>query len=264
VRFLVIAKTYPTPQRDLAKLETVCTGAIGEDGKIYRLYPISFRLLGIESTFSKFEWIEADVQKNDKDARPESYIPERSSLKALRQKVEDPVQRIKFLLPYLVPTLNDLKVLGTDARTLAVCRMLEPKWTWVENPMHGKHVDLQKFHAGSLFMTEDIEIMQQLYIPRRHLQVSWKDERDNKHKHRLLEWEYYTLLSKLLRERHSEGEAEDMVLQQAMSQRFRTDGYELWGLFGTTLKDHVWILGSLFNFKIRDIQLAKQPDLFAP
>ena len=69
-KLLIIAKTYPEFSK--SHLETVCTAAIdGETGRLIRVYPMSLRYM--ERQPQAFEWIEADVEKNPKDFRPESY-----------------------------------------------------------------------------------------------------------------------------------------------------------------------------------------------
>jgi len=68
---LIITKTYPSPSKKYR--ETTCVAAINKKGKLRRLFPIPFRLLGGEFQFKRWEWIEAGVAKADKDHRPESY-----------------------------------------------------------------------------------------------------------------------------------------------------------------------------------------------
>jgi hypothetical protein len=71
-RILIWGKTRPELSR--SHKETVCTGGIFEDTKGFvRLYPIPLRYLDDEQVFKKYQWIEADVRKAIKDARPESY-----------------------------------------------------------------------------------------------------------------------------------------------------------------------------------------------
>jgi hypothetical protein len=71
-RILIWGKTRPELSKSYR--ETVCTGGILADTRrLIRLYPIPLRFLSDESVFSKYQWIEADISKNDKDTRPESY-----------------------------------------------------------------------------------------------------------------------------------------------------------------------------------------------
>lgn len=72
-RILVTVKTYPTPATTYT--ETVCTAGITEDGEWIRIYPIRYRMLDHEKQYSKYDWIEVEVEKRpgNKDNRPESY-----------------------------------------------------------------------------------------------------------------------------------------------------------------------------------------------
>jgi hypothetical protein len=70
-KILIIAKTYPAPSATYD--ETVCTAGIRKDGSWIRLYPIPFRKLDFDKQYKKFQWIEADIERNLKDPRPESY-----------------------------------------------------------------------------------------------------------------------------------------------------------------------------------------------
>jgi hypothetical protein len=70
-RICIIAKTYPRPSAKYDEL--VCTAGITKSGNWIRLYPIPFRKLGFDKQYSKFHWVEADITRNTKDFRPESY-----------------------------------------------------------------------------------------------------------------------------------------------------------------------------------------------
>lgn len=72
-RILITVKTYPTLSQKYG--ETVCTAGVREDGSWVRLYPVPFRRLGAAERYHKFDWVECDLLKRDKDPRPESYCP---------------------------------------------------------------------------------------------------------------------------------------------------------------------------------------------
>lgn len=72
-RILITVKTYPTLSQKYG--ETVCTAGVREDGSWVRLYPVPFRRLGEAEQYKKFDWIECDLVKRDRDPRPESYCP---------------------------------------------------------------------------------------------------------------------------------------------------------------------------------------------
>jgi hypothetical protein len=86
-RILILWKTYPSPST--AHTETSCIAGVEEDGKPIRLYPAPFRLIEEGSRFKKWQWIKAQVEKSNKDHRPESHrigveTPERCDVDAWR------------------------------------------------------------------------------------------------------------------------------------------------------------------------------------
>ncbi len=72
-KILITVKTYPTLSTKYDEL--VCTAGFKEDGSWIRIYPIPFRKKSYVERYKKYQWIELDVVKNDKDFRPESYRP---------------------------------------------------------------------------------------------------------------------------------------------------------------------------------------------
>jgi len=70
-RILILAKTYPSPSANY--IETSCVAGINSTGQMRRLFPVPFRLLDDEQQFSKWQWIDANVEKARNDHRPESF-----------------------------------------------------------------------------------------------------------------------------------------------------------------------------------------------
>lgn len=66
---LILVKTYPEFSRKYT--ETVCTaGILAESKELVRLYPVRYRYLTGKYKFSKYQWIKAQINKNDLDSRP--------------------------------------------------------------------------------------------------------------------------------------------------------------------------------------------------
>lgn len=70
-RILITVKTYPTLSAKYGEL--VCTAGLREDGSWIRIYPVPFRQLEAYQKFHKYSFIEAEVYRNTRDARPESH-----------------------------------------------------------------------------------------------------------------------------------------------------------------------------------------------
>ena len=73
MKVFIVVKTYPALSSKYD--EIVCTAGINENGDWIRIYPIPFRKLLYEKRYSKYQWIEFEVEKNLSDFRPESYKP---------------------------------------------------------------------------------------------------------------------------------------------------------------------------------------------
>ena len=72
-KVLITVKTYPTLSTKYEEL--VCTAGFREDGSWIRLYPLQFRQRPYAQQYKKYQWIEIDLVKNEKDFRPESFRP---------------------------------------------------------------------------------------------------------------------------------------------------------------------------------------------
>lgn len=72
-KVLIAVKTYPTLSFKYDEL--VCTAGFREDGTWIRIYPVKFRQRPYAQQYSKYQWIEIDLVKNEKDFRPESFRP---------------------------------------------------------------------------------------------------------------------------------------------------------------------------------------------
>lgn len=70
-KVLITVKTYPTLSAKYDEL--VCTAGFREDGSWIRIYPVPFRKKPYTEQYKKYDWIEVDLVKNEKDFRPESY-----------------------------------------------------------------------------------------------------------------------------------------------------------------------------------------------
>ena len=72
-KILIAVKTYPTLSSKYDEL--VCTAGFLEDGSWIRVYPVPFRKLEYDKQYSKYDWVEIDIEKNPSDFRAESFRP---------------------------------------------------------------------------------------------------------------------------------------------------------------------------------------------
>jgi hypothetical protein len=77
-RLLIWGTTYP--EFSGSYYETVCTGAVDEGGHLVRIYPVTLRYM--KEPFHHYQWIEAEIERNTKDFRPESYKIKQDTISA--------------------------------------------------------------------------------------------------------------------------------------------------------------------------------------
>ena len=104
-RALIIGRASPEPSK--THIETVCTGAITEDGEVLRLYPIPLRYLEPSSRYKMWTWAKFDVQKSPSDKRKESYKVRDGSIEVLSE-ITDKAERFSFLEKAMFPDRETL------------------------------------------------------------------------------------------------------------------------------------------------------------
>ncbi len=128
-KILVLAKTYPNLSQKY--VETVCCAGINEKNEWRRLYPIPFRQLPFSQRFSKFNWIEVEIEKNTKEKlqRKESHKVNIDSIKILSKietgKKKDWAERNKILLPLVNKSLEELETKKKEHISLGIIKPKE-------------------------------------------------------------------------------------------------------------------------------------------
>lgn len=77
----ITVKTYPHPSNTYGEL--VCTAGIDEAGNFIRLYPLRYRRMSGEEQFAKYQWVSVEIEKSQRDSRPESFYAAQSTLTPL-------------------------------------------------------------------------------------------------------------------------------------------------------------------------------------
>jgi len=103
---LIITKTYPLPSQQYQ--EHACVAAINEQGALRRLFPVPFRLLSEEKQFTRWQWINARVEKAS-DKRVESYRIDIDSIIIKTTKRIDWTARMHYLKPHTFTSFNKLE-----------------------------------------------------------------------------------------------------------------------------------------------------------
>jgi hypothetical protein len=125
-RVLITVKTYPHPSRSYQEL--ACTAGVLEDGTFIRLYPIPYRYQPYEQQYRKYEWIEVEVEKHDKDPRKESFRPKIESIRCTGEVIKSNpkdgwADRRRYVLAKGTQTMEELWALqGEDKTSLGIVR----------------------------------------------------------------------------------------------------------------------------------------------
>lgn len=123
MRVLITVKTYPSPSFKYE--EIVCTAGFREDGTWIRIYPYQFRKKPEDQQYDKYDWVEWDLIKNNKDSRPESYRPYSYDTKVEKQEHigtnNNWAERKKYVLQKVYYNLTDLI---SEAKNESVCTSL--------------------------------------------------------------------------------------------------------------------------------------------
>lgn len=160
VRVLITVKTYPVLSAKYDEL--VCTAGITDDGKWIRIYPIPFRKLDYDKMYSKYQWIELEVEKNPTDIRPESYKPKDFYKAKLEQKIsteKDPTWEKRKDVVFKCPIFTNKARLLEEAKdrnrftSLAIF----------------KPTSIKKFHIKPVERSWDIRKLQKLEIQAQQL-----------------------------------------------------------------------------------------------
>jgi hypothetical protein len=129
-KVLIAVKTYPTISTKYEEL--VCTAGFLEDGTWIRIYPVQYRKKGFDEQYRKYDWIEIDLVKNEKDVRPESYRPysHESEIKILGHIDTDRgnwQERRKIVLNKVYTNLTSLILEAKDKTCATSLAVFKPK-----------------------------------------------------------------------------------------------------------------------------------------
>jgi hypothetical protein len=116
-KILIATKTYPSISTKYK--ETVCTAGIllDDDEKPLqwiRIYPIRFRELDFDKRYKRWSIISAEIERNQKDFREESYRINDSSIEIIREigTKNNWEERKSFVLPFLFHSISDIQSQG--------------------------------------------------------------------------------------------------------------------------------------------------------
>jgi hypothetical protein len=256
---LITVKTYPTLSRKYGEL--VCTAGIRPDGTWVRLYPVPFRRLEEPEQYAKFDWVDAELVKNQSDPRPETHrLLDMNALRAVSHVgTADTWRERRHLMLQTAKVYTRLQTLIEGAKTntisLAVfkpTKIIDFAWEEEEREWDtAKIVEMRKrAHQGELFAEEAWRQTFKI-IPKLPYSFSYRfeDESGQKSKMQVLDWEVGALFWNCLR---NAGGDEQLALKKVrtkyLDEFLRTD---LHFFLGTTQQFHFvspnpWIIVGVF------------------
>lgn len=218
-RILILAKTYPSPSAQY--VETSCVAGISQDGSMRRLYPVPFRMIEEGQQFTKWQWIDARVEKAGRDHRPESHKLYVDTIErgerigttqewAARWEWLDKIPSFKSIDDLDAGRLNDglsiallrpKKVLGLD-----VVKARNQDWTEEE-----KEKLMREQMQGDLFSEADakrqVKELRKVPFDFYYRYVCDTPEGEKEYKHKVVDWEAGALFWNCRRSHHVNWEA---------------------------------------------------------
>lgn len=164
-KVLIAVKTYPTLSNKYDEL--VCTAGFTEDGTWVRIYPIPFRKLDYDKQYSKYDWVEFDLERNTSDFRLESFKPKsiETAFKIIDHLDTDDSwrQRKEIVLQNVYTNMTDLIAQAKDNKKYTSLAVFKPKEILdftiekVEREWDKKKLDKLKANAQQLNLFKNSE-----------------------------------------------------------------------------------------------------------
>jgi hypothetical protein len=230
----------------------VCTAGITESGEWRRLYPVRFRQLYKEKKYSKYQWVEAKIEKSISDRRPESYKIIANSL----NPIGEPLSTDKFWRARReaffkkIEVHEDLEVLINKAHrnelSLAIfrpSRFLKFTHELVEREWDARKLaDLEKQKQQLHLFKDEETVARELEIVRKlpfKFFYQFEDCRGKKSTLMIEDWEIGALYWKCLRNNHNDEQvALNKVTEKYWNDFVQSGKREIALVLGTTLERH--------------------------
>jgi hypothetical protein len=257
-RILITVKTYPTLSQKYG--ETVCTAGVREDGTWVRIYPVPFRKLDEKQQYRKFDWLDCDLIKSQRDCRPETRHPispdQLIPVNHMGTAGEWRERRQLLLRTARVYTRLDELIEGAKANKLSLAvfkptKIMDFVWENDERDWDPQRVAKMRsqMNQGELFDEETWRRTFKL-IPKLPFNFSYRfeDAVGRKSELQVLDWETGALFWNCLRLHNTEELALEKVKYKYLKEFMQTD---LHFFLGTTQQFHLvapnpWVIIGLF------------------
>lgn len=190
-KILIATKTYPSISTKYR--ETVCTAGIllsdnEQPQQWIRIYPIPFRYMDYDKRYPRWSIIRAEINKDDKDSRIESFKANHSTIEIIR-KVDTANywrNRKDLLLPLKFDSIDRIK---EQNKSLGIIKPKNIKKYYCE-PTERKWKPQQQLVLDQLDLFEESVDLEK--IPYK-FGYEFTDEGDKKHRFSISDWEIMQL-----------------------------------------------------------------------
>lgn len=141
-RVTILVKALPQPSKTHG--ETVCCAGMTARGEWKRLFPVRFRHLSGDSSFSRWDWVKYRYTRPSKDNRIESCRVHEESL--VRDGKLTKIRQADFLNPHVLPSINEAVVRD---QSLALIRPKNPRFRWRRKSLAEIQAEKQGFEKAA-------------------------------------------------------------------------------------------------------------------
>ncbi|MBQ2620337.1 MAG: hypothetical protein IJF84_03275 [Thermoguttaceae bacterium] len=248
-KVLILVKTYPALSKKYDEL--VCTAGLTEEGEWIRIYPIPFRLIDYDKQYRKFQWVEVNVIKNDRDYRPESHkvidiktIIPGDTIPATPKGWEERNRIILKNGPGIYNNLEDLikqsKKNNTSLGILKPFKVIDFVATETEREWDQAKINTILSNRQQLRLIENLENDLKTIIKKvpYKFQYVFQDPSGRQYKLMIEDWEIGVLYWKMYDEYGDETIAIEKVRKKYFNDFVENPKRELFFFMGTTLAHH--------------------------
>lgn len=248
-KVFITVKTYPTISKKYDEL--VCTAGITEEGFWVRMYPVPYRKLEYEKKYPKYHWVEAPLERNTSDVRPESYrVTDLSKLKVLNNVgTEDGWQKRKniiFKKQNIFTNLTDLITRASNNElslaTFKPAKIIDLKIEATAREWSKEKLELLKAKSQQLSMFQTPEEVEKEFkvvkkVPYK-FSYTFLDDSDRESTQMIEDWEIGALYWNCL---NASGKDEKAALEK-VKHKYLTEfsKKDIYLFLGTTKRYHGW------------------------
>lgn len=239
---LIIGRASPEPSK--RHIETVCTGAITDQGQLLRLYPIPLRYLQDTQRYNLWTWAKFEVQKNPQDKRKESYRVRPDSIRIL-SRVQSNSEKFSLLKKAIVQDRETLEdQYRQDWTSMGV---VEVELVHLKPQIQKGNWEKEKPYIKQFQLFVERKPLEQLPIEIR-LTYRCKNNLNCKtHVSSLIGWEYMEAFRNF-RNKYRSGSEAFAKIKEVLDRRFSDVTKSSFALLGTHSRYPSWMVAQIYFF----------------